>query len=105
MRSEDRICASVTEETNSVLNIFKMMVTDDGILEKSDMYILGPMKEFASNEDVVNIAATKQLLILIERSVRRRTSFYRSSADVYRSKKGARRLSRSRQSLSHHQLL
>ncbi|KZT73839.1 ras GEF [Daedalea quercina L-15889] len=51
-----------------VLNIFKTMVTDDGILEKSDMYILGRMKEFASNEDVVNIAAAKQLLILIERS-------------------------------------
>ena len=53
-----------------MLNIFKTMVTDDGILEKSDMYILGRMKEFASNEDVVNIAAAKQLLILIERSVR-----------------------------------
>ncbi|KAI0731989.1 ras GEF [Fomitopsis betulina] len=51
-----------------VLNIFKTMVTDDGILEKSDVYILGRMKEFASNEDVVNIAAAKQLLILIERS-------------------------------------
>ncbi|KAH9936253.1 ras guanine nucleotide exchange factor domain-containing protein [Fomitopsis serialis] len=51
-----------------VLNIFKTMVTDDGILEKSDLYILGRMKEFASNEDVVNVAAAKQLLILIERS-------------------------------------
>ncbi|KZT73841.1 ras GEF [Daedalea quercina L-15889] len=51
-----------------VLNILKTMVTDEGVLEKSDMYILGPMKEFVSNEDVVNIAAAKQLLILIERS-------------------------------------
>ncbi|TFY69536.1 hypothetical protein EVJ58_g335 [Rhodofomes roseus] len=51
-----------------VLNIFKTMVTDDGILEKSDLYILGRLKEFASNEDVVNVAAAKQLLILIERS-------------------------------------
>ena len=46
------------------------MVTDDDILEKEDMYILGRMKEFASNEEVVTYAAAKQLLILIERAVR-----------------------------------
>ena len=45
------------------------MVTDDDILEKEDMYILGRMKEFASHEDVVTFAAAKQLLILIERAV------------------------------------
>ncbi len=33
------------------------------------MYILGRMKEFASNEEVVTFAAAKQLLILIERAV------------------------------------
>ena len=54
----------------SVLNTFRTMVTDDDILEKEDMYILGRMKEFASNEEVVTYAAAKQLLILIERAVR-----------------------------------
>ncbi|CCM01890.1 uncharacterized protein FIBRA_03961 [Fibroporia radiculosa] len=52
-----------------VLNIFKIMVTEDGILEKEDMGILGRLKEFASREDVVNSAA-KRLLILIERAQR-----------------------------------
>ncbi len=45
------------------------MVTDDDILEKEDMYILGRMKEVASNEDVGPWAAAKQLLILIVRAV------------------------------------
>ncbi|GBE84886.1 ras GEF [Sparassis crispa] len=53
-----------------VLNTFKTMVTDDGILEKEDMYILTRMKEFASDEEVVNFAAARQLLILIERAQR-----------------------------------
>ncbi|KAJ8501924.1 hypothetical protein ONZ51_g290 [Trametes cubensis] len=53
-----------------VLNTFRTMVTDDDILEKEDMYILGRMKEFASNEEVVTFAAAKQLLILIERAQR-----------------------------------
>ncbi|PCH40158.1 ras GEF [Wolfiporia cocos MD-104 SS10] len=53
-----------------VLNTFKTMVTDDGILESGDMYILAKMKEFASNEEVVTFAAAKQLLILIERAQR-----------------------------------
>ena len=56
---------------SSVLNTFRTMVTDDDILEKEDMYILGRMKEFASDEEVVNFAAAKQLLILIERAVSR----------------------------------
>ncbi|KAI0916974.1 hypothetical protein AcW2_007229 [Taiwanofungus camphoratus] len=50
-----------------VLNTFKNMVNEDGILEKEDMYILARMKEFASDEEVVNFAAAKQLLILVER--------------------------------------
>ncbi|EMD39992.1 hypothetical protein CERSUDRAFT_112236 [Gelatoporia subvermispora B] len=53
-----------------VLNIFKTMITDDGILEKEDMYVLSRMKEFASDEVVINFAAAKQLLILIERAER-----------------------------------
>lgn len=84
-----------------MLNIFKTMVTDDGILEKSDVYILGRMKEFASNEDVVNIAAAKQLLILIERSVRSKpllpSQLY--SQNIY-SKRAARCRSRLLQSPS-----
>ncbi|KZT11988.1 ras GEF [Laetiporus sulphureus 93-53] len=51
-----------------VLNIFKTMVTDDGILEKDDMYILSRMKEFVFNDEVITYAAAKQLLILIERA-------------------------------------
>ncbi|KAI0826880.1 ras GEF [Trametes gibbosa] len=53
-----------------VLNTFRTMVTDDDILEKEDMYILGRMKEFASDEEVITFAAAKQLLILIERAQR-----------------------------------
>ncbi|OCH91881.1 ras GEF [Obba rivulosa] len=53
-----------------VLNTFKTMITDDGILEKEDMYILSRMKEFASDEVVISFAAAKQLLILIERAER-----------------------------------
>ncbi|KAI0766402.1 ras GEF [Trametes elegans] len=53
-----------------VLNTFRTMVTDDDILEKEDMYILGRIKEFVSNEEVVTFAAAKQLLILIERAQR-----------------------------------
>ena len=60
----------LTEVLGRVLNTFRTMVTDDDILEKEDMYILGRMKEFASNEEVVTFAAAKQLLILIERAVR-----------------------------------
>lgn len=56
-------------EAPSVLNTFRTMVTDDDILEKEDMYILGRIKEFVSNEEVVTFAAAKQLLILIERAV------------------------------------
>lgn len=55
----------------SVLNTFKTMVTDDDLLEKDDSYVLDRMKVFVSNAEVSNFAAAKQLLILIERAVRR----------------------------------
>lgn len=46
------------------------MIADEDVLEKEDMHIFDRMKEFISQEDVGNLAAAKQLLILIERSVR-----------------------------------
>lgn len=52
-----------------VLNTFKTMVTDEEMLEKDDLWILDKMKEFASNPEVITVAAAKQLLILIERAV------------------------------------
>ncbi|CAA7261462.1 unnamed protein product [Cyclocybe aegerita] len=51
-----------------VINTFKSMITDDGVLEKEDMYILERMKEFIASEEVSRLAAAKQLLILIERA-------------------------------------
>lgn len=46
------------------------MIVDDDVLEKEDLYILDRMKEFISTDGVSNFAAAKQLLILIERTVR-----------------------------------
>ncbi|KAA1479453.1 ras GEF [Dentipellis sp. KUC8613] len=51
-----------------VLNTFKTMMLDDDILEKEDLYILDRMKQFISNEEVMHLAAAKQLLVLIERA-------------------------------------
>jgi son of sevenless len=45
------------------------MVVDDDVLEKEDLYILDRMKEFISNEEVIRLAAAKQLMIFIERAV------------------------------------
>ena len=45
------------------------MILDEDILEKEDMYILDRMKEFISDEEVIQLAAAKQLLVLIERTV------------------------------------
>lgn len=45
------------------------MVSDEDTLEREDMYILARMKEFVSNEEVVNFGAAQRLLILIERAV------------------------------------
>ncbi len=45
------------------------MMLDDDILEKEDLYILDRMKQFISNEEVMHLAAAKQLLVLIERAV------------------------------------
>jgi son of sevenless-like protein len=53
----------------SVINTFKSMVVEDGILDKEDMYILNRMKEFISRDEVSRFAAAKHLMIQIERAV------------------------------------
>ncbi|KAI0316803.1 ras guanine nucleotide exchange factor domain-containing protein [Amylostereum chailletii] len=53
-----------------VLNTLKTMITDDDALDKDDMYILDRMKEMVTREEVVQLAAGKQLLALIERAQR-----------------------------------
>ena len=50
----------------------KSMVTDDGVLEKEDLFILNRMKEFISSDEVSRFAAAKHLMIQIERLVRLR---------------------------------
>ncbi|KAI0061642.1 ras GEF [Artomyces pyxidatus] len=51
-----------------VLNTFKTMIQDEDTLEKEDLYILDQMKEMVSGPEVVNLAAAKQLVVLIERA-------------------------------------
>ena len=53
----------------SVINTMKSMVTDDGVLEKEDLFILDRMKEFISSDEVSRFAAAKHLMIQIERLV------------------------------------
>lgn len=45
------------------------MITDEGVLDKEDFYILHRMKEFISSDEVSKFAASKQLMIFIERAV------------------------------------
>lgn len=60
---------SFSNFASRVLNTFKSMITDEDILESQDMYILGRMRDFVTEEEVNQIAAAKQLLTLIERYV------------------------------------
>ncbi|TFK48671.1 ras GEF [Heliocybe sulcata] len=50
-----------------VLNTFKSMITEEGFLEKEDLYILERIKAFVSDPRVVQYSGAKQLLINIER--------------------------------------
>lgn len=54
----------------SVLNTFKNMITEQYVLDRDDMYILGRMKDFISQDDVAVMPAAKALRSLIERAVR-----------------------------------
>lgn len=55
---------------NSVLNTFRTMINDDDILEKEDLYILDRIRDFCLRaEAVTNVAAAKQLVVLIDRVV------------------------------------
>ncbi|KAG5220279.1 Cytoplasmic GTPase/eEF2 protein (ribosomal bioproteinis) [Salix suchowensis] len=54
----------------SVLNTLKSMITDEDVLEREDYHIFDRMKEFISSGEVSRFAASKQLLLLIERAVR-----------------------------------
>ncbi|KAH8100994.1 ras guanine nucleotide exchange factor domain-containing protein [Cristinia sonorae] len=50
-----------------VLNTLKSMITDDDILESSDMYILPVIKKFITAPEVLETRAAKQILPLVER--------------------------------------
>lgn len=50
-----------------VLNTFKSMITEEGFLEKEDMYILDRIKSFVSDPRVIQYSGAKQLLSYIER--------------------------------------
>ncbi|KZT28888.1 ras GEF [Neolentinus lepideus HHB14362 ss-1] len=50
-----------------VLNTFKSMTTEEGFLEKEDLYILDRIKGFVSDPRVIQYSGAKQLLINIER--------------------------------------
>lgn len=52
------------------MNIFRLMVMDEDVLEKEEYYILDRIREFVNQDDVNKLAAAKQLMILIERAVR-----------------------------------
>jgi hypothetical protein len=60
------------------------MIVDEDVLEKDDMYVLDLMKEFISQEDVSKLAAAKQLMILIERSVRHGFFYFDCLSDLPR---------------------
>jgi son of sevenless-like protein len=47
------------------------MITDEDALAEEDLFILDKMKEMVSGPEVVHLAAAKQLLSLIERTVSR----------------------------------
>ncbi|KAF9488025.1 ras GEF [Pleurotus eryngii] len=51
-----------------VLNTLKSMITDEDVLEREDYHIFDRMKEFISSGEVSRFAASKQLLLLIERA-------------------------------------
>jgi len=48
----------------------KLIVQDEDLVDKEDLAILNRMAQFASGNDVVKIAAAKQLLAAIKRVVR-----------------------------------
>lgn len=52
-----------------VINVMKLIVQDEDIMSKEDVGILNRMTEFASQDDVFRIAAAKQLLAAIRRTV------------------------------------
>ncbi|KAK7690449.1 hypothetical protein QCA50_005547 [Cerrena zonata] len=45
-----------------VLNVVKTMLTDDTVLENEDLHILGRMKDFLSEDEVIATTIAKQLL-------------------------------------------
>ncbi|KIJ60282.1 hypothetical protein HYDPIDRAFT_99030, partial [Hydnomerulius pinastri MD-312] len=55
-----------------VINTMKSMVQDEDVLEKEEFGILDRMAEFVSRDDVISIAAAKQLLSSIRRVQRGR---------------------------------
>lgn len=54
---------------DSVLDTFKSMIVNEGVLKKDDMHILDRIREFLLKEEVWHLEAAKSLLSLTERSV------------------------------------
>lgn len=50
------------------------MVQDNDVLERDDAYILDRMMEFVSHDEVINLPAAKQLMVIIKRAVRARST-------------------------------
>ncbi|KAG1898196.1 ras GEF [Suillus fuscotomentosus] len=55
-----------------VINTIKSMVQDDDVLERDDAYILDRMMKFVSHDEVINLPAAKQLMVIIKRAQRGR---------------------------------
>jgi son of sevenless len=75
----------------SVLNTFKTMITDEDALAEEDLFILDKMKEMVSDPEVTPSGAAKQLLILIERAVRRTFVMRMSDTQIKLQQKGESR--------------
>jgi hypothetical protein len=45
------------------------LITDEGATGEEDLFVLDKMKEMVSSPEVIHLAAAKQLLNLIERTV------------------------------------
>ncbi|KDQ62197.1 hypothetical protein JAAARDRAFT_76166 [Jaapia argillacea MUCL 33604] len=52
-----------------VLNIFKSLLTDEDVFDQDDNYILDRIKGFLSDDQVMQISASKGLMNLVERSL------------------------------------
>ena len=53
-----------------VIDIFKLIITNEDVFERKDYYILDDIESFALSEEASHISAAKQLLVYIGQAVR-----------------------------------